>query len=278
LADVCGLGFIIGGSALGSGHCFTTGIKLSMNKLLLWFNQTGSPPRFDAFATRWAMLSFLIAIALLAIGIYGALYVVPADYKQGEVFRILFIHVPAAWMSLMIFVIMAVQSAIALIWRIKICELIAMASAPIGAMFTAITLITGAVWGKPTWGTWWTWDPRLTSELVLLFLYLGVMGLYNAIDDRRAAARAAGFLAIIGVVNVPIVHFAVTWWNTLHQGETIRLIGPSKMDSSMLWPLLLIVVATKLWYIGSVLVRARVLNLQQESQKQWAIERYGDAP
>jgi heme exporter protein C len=249
-----------------------------MNKLLLWFNQTGSPPRFDAFATRWAMLSFLIAIALLAIGIYGALYVVPADYKQGEVFRILFIHVPAAWMSLMIFVIMAVQSAIALIWRIKICELIAMASAPIGAMFTAITLITGAVWGKPTWGTWWTWDPRLTSELVMLFLYLGVIGLYNAIDDRRAAARAAGFLAIIGVVNVPIVHFAVTWWNTLHQGETIRLIGPSKMDSSMLWPLLLIVVATKLWYIGSVLVRARVLNLQQESQKQWAIERYGDAP
>ncbi len=249
-----------------------------MNNLLLWFNQTGSPPRFDAFAARWAKLSFLAAIILLGIGVYGALYVVPADYKQGEVFRILFIHVPAAWMSLMIFVIMALQSAIALIWRIKICELIAMASAPIGAMFAAITLITGAVWGKPTWGTWWTWDPRLTSELVMLFLYLGVIGLYNAIDDRRAAARAAGFLAIIGVVNVPIVHFAVTWWNTLHQGETIRLIGPSKMDSSMLWPLLLIVVATKLWYVGSVLVRARVLNLQQESQKQWAIERFGETP
>ena len=249
-----------------------------MNKILLWFNQTGSPPRFDAFAQRWAKPSFILAILLLVIGITGALVSVPTDYKQGDSFRILYIHVPAAWMSLMIFVIMALQSAIALIWRIKICELLAMASAPIGAMFTAVTLISGAVWGKPTWGTWWTWDPRLTSELVLLFLYLGVMGLYSAIDDRRAAARAAGFLAIIGAVNVPIVHFAVTWWNTLHQGETIRLIGPSKMDSSMLWPLLAMVAATKLWYIGSVLVRARAMNLQQESHKQWALDRYGGTP
>lgn len=248
-----------------------------MNKLLLWFNQTGSPARFDAFAQRWSTPSFVVALVLMAIGIYGALLAVPADYKQGDSFRILYIHVPAAWMSLMIFVIMAVQSAIALIWRIKICELIAMASAPIGAVFTAITLISGAVWGKPTWGTWWTWDPRLTSELVLLFLYLGVIGLYNAIDDRRAAGRAAAFLAIIGVVNVPIVHFAVTWWNTLHQGETIRLIGPSKMDSSMIWPLLVLALATKLWYIGSVLVRTRVLNLQQESQKQWVLDRYGES-
>ncbi len=247
-----------------------------MNKIILWFNQTGSPPRFDKFAKRWAGPSFLAAFVLMAIGIYGALFAVPADYKQGDSFRILYIHVPAAWMSMSIFVIMAIQSIIALVWRIKLCELLAMASAPIGALFTAITLISGAVWGKPTWGTWWTWDPRLTSELVLLFLYLGVIGLYAAIEDRRAAARAAGFLAIVGVVNVPIVHFAVTWWNTLHQGETIRLIGPSKMDSSMMWPLLVLLVATKLWYIGSLLVRTRVLNLQQESRKQWALERYGD--
>ena len=247
-----------------------------MNKIILWFNQTGSPPRFDEFAKRWAGPSFLAAFVLMAIGIYGALFAVPADYKQGDSFRILYIHVPAAWMSMSIFVIMAIQSIIALVWRIKLCELLAMASAPIGALFTAITLISGAVWGKPTWGTWWTWDPRLTSELVLLFLYLGVIGLYAAIEDRRAAARAAGFLAIVGVVNVPIVHFAVTWWNTLHQGETIRLIGPSKMDSSMMWPLLVLLVATKLWYIGSLLVRTRVLNLQQESRKQWALERYGD--
>ena len=134
-----------------------------MNKLLLWFNQTGSPARFDVFARRWSTPSFVLAVILLAIGVYGALLSVPADYKQGDSFRILYIHVPAAWMSLIIFVIMAVQSAIALIWRIKICELIAMASAPIGAVFTAITLISGAVWGKPTWGTWWVWDARITS-------------------------------------------------------------------------------------------------------------------
>jgi heme exporter protein C len=277
MADVRRLGATSGFGTLGGRNRSSNCFELTMNSLLLWFNQTGSPPRFDDFAKRWTSACFFIAIVLLAIGIYGALAVVPADYKQGESFRILYIHVPAAWMSLMIFVIMALQSAIALIWRIKICELIAMASAPIGAMFTAITLISGAVWGKPTWGTWWTWDPRLTSELVLLFLYLGVIGLYSAIDDRRAAARAAGFLAIIGVVNVPIVHFAVTWWNTLHQGETIRLIGPSKMDGSMLWPLLVLVVATKFWYIGSVLRRTRVLNLQQEMRKQWAIERYGES-
>jgi heme exporter protein C len=247
-----------------------------MNKIILWFNQTGSPPRFDRFAARWSTPALLAAFVLLLIGIYGALAVVPADYKQGESFRILYIHVPAAWMSLMIFVIMAIQSAIALIWRIKLCELLSIASAPIGALFTAVTLISGAVWGKPTWGTWWTWDPRLTSELILLFLYLAIIGLYYAIEDRRAAGRAAGFLTLIGVVNVPIVHFAVTWWNTLHQGETIRLIGPSKMDNSMLWPLLVMVVATKLWYIGSLLVRTRALNLELESNKQWALERYGD--
>ena len=166
-----------------------------MNKFILWFNQTGSPARFDTFAKRWAAPSYILAFVLLAIGIYGALFSVPADYKQGESFRILYVHVPAAWMSLMIFVIMAIQSAIALIWRIKICELIAMASAPIGAIFTLVTLISGAVWGKPTWGTWWTWDPRLTSELVMLFLYLAVIGLYSAIEDRRSAARAAGFFS-----------------------------------------------------------------------------------
>jgi heme exporter protein C len=178
-------------------------------------------------------------------------------------------------MSLFVFVVMAIQSVIALVWRIKICEILAMACAPVGAAFTLITLLTGSIWGKPTWGTWWTWDPRLTSDLVLLFLYVGVMGLYAAIEDRRAAARAAAFLALVGVVNVPIVHFAVNWWNTLHQGSTIRLIGPSKMDSSMLWPLLFTVIASKAWFVGSLLQRARAMNLEQESAKDWAREASG---
>ena len=243
-----------------------------MNPLLLWFHQTGSPPNFDRFCARWAPLAFLLAFATLAVGFYGGLYMVPADAKQGEHFRILYIHVPAAWMSLFIYVAMAVQAFIALVWRIKACEILAMASAPVGAAFTAITLATGSIWGRPTWGTWWEWDPRLTSELVLLFIYFGVMGLHAAIEDRRAAARAASFLALIGLVNVPIVHFAVNWWNTLHQGATIRLVGPSTLDSSMLWPLILTVVGTKAWYIGSLLQRSRAMNLEHEAGKDWARE------
>lgn len=241
-----------------------------MNRLLLWFHQTGSPPTFDRFAARWAPWAFALALVTLAIGTYGALAVVPADYQQGDSFRILYIHVPSAWMSMFIFVVMASQAVIALVWRIKACEILAMACAPVGAVFTVITLVTGSIWGKPTWGTWWTWDARLTSELVLLFLYIGVIGLYAAIEDRRAAARAACFLALIGVVNVPIVHYAVTWWNTLHQGETIRLVGESKMDPSMMWPLILTAIGTKAWFIGSMLQRARALNLEQESGKDWA--------
>ncbi len=241
-----------------------------MNRFLLWFHQTGSPPNFDRFAARWTPWAFAIAFATLAVGIYGGLFAVPADYQQGENFRIFYIHVPSAWMSLFIFVAMAVQAVIALVWRIKACEILAMACAPVGAAFTAITLLTGAIWGKPTWGTYWTWDPRLTSELVLLFLYVGVMGLYAAIEDRRAAARAACFLALVGVVNVPIVHFAVNWWNTLHQGTTISLLGNSKMDWSMRWPLIFTVIGTKAWFVGSLLQRARVLNLELESGSEWA--------
>jgi heme exporter protein C len=249
-----------------------------LNSLLLWFNKTGSPPTFDRFAARWAPWAFAVAFVGLAIGIYGALLRVPPDYQQGEHFRILYIHVPCAWMSLFVFVVMAAQSAIALIWRIKACEILAMACAPVGAAFTVVTLATGAIWGEPTWGTWWTWDPRLTSELVLLFLYAGVMGLYAAIEDRRAAARAAGFLAIIGLVNIPIVHYSVEWWNTLHQGTTIRLVGESKMHASMLWPLVATTIATKAWFVGSLLQRARVLNLELEAGKDWARDVAGPAP
>jgi heme exporter protein C len=249
-----------------------------VNRLLLWFHQTGSPPTFDRYAARWTPWAYGLAFAALAIGLYGALLSVPADYQQGDSFRILYIHVPSAWMSLFVFIVMAVQAFIALVWRIKICETLAMACAPIGAAFTVITLVTGSIWGKPTWGTWWTWDARLTSELVMLFLYIGVMGLYAAIEDRRAAARAACFLAIVGLVNVPIVHYAVEWWNTLHQGTTIRLIGPSKMDGSMLWPLIATTIGTKAWFVGSLLQRARALNLEQEAGKDWARRASGVSP
>ena len=249
----------------------------SSNRLVLWFNQTGSPPSFERFCARWTPWAFAFALLSLAIGVYGALFRVPADANQGENFRILYLHVPAAWMSLFIYVAMAIQAFIALVWRIKACETLAMACAPVGAAFALITLATGSIWGRPTWGTWWEWDPRLTSELVLLFLYVGVMGLNAAIEDRRAAARAAAFLALVGLVNVPIVHFAVKWWNTLHQGSSISLLGKSSIDRSMLWPLLFTVLGSKAWFVGSLLQRARALNLEQEAGKDW-VRGVVDAP
>ena len=241
-----------------------------MNPVIRWFHQLGSPPYFDRFAARWAPWAYGLALLTMAYGLWGALFGVPADYQQGDSFRILYIHVPSAWMSLFVFALMAFYAAIALIWRIKLCEILAMACAPIGAGFTAITLATGSIWGKPMWGTWWDWDPRLTSELVLRFLYLGVIGLNAAIEDRRNAARAAGFLAIVGVVLLPVIRYSVEWWNSLHQGATIKLLGESTMDPSMLWPLWVMVLATKFWFVGSLLQRARVDNLEREAGKDWA--------
>ena len=246
-----------------------------MNPLLRWFHQLGSPPTFDRFAARWAPWAYALGAALMAVGMYMALFVVPADYQQGDSFRILYVHVPSAWMSMAIFALMALYAAIALIWRIKLCEILAMACAPSGAAFTLITLVTGSIWGKPMWGTWWDWDPRLTTELVLLFLYLGVMGLYGAIDDRRNAARAAGLLAIVGVVLLPVIRYSVVWWNSLHQGQTIRLLGESSMDPSMLQPLIWMIIGTKLWFIGALVQRARADNLRREAGKDWVAQLAG---
>ena len=240
-----------------------------MNPVVRWFHQLGSPPTFDRFAARWAPWCYAAAVLLLGWGLWQALFVVPADYQQGDSFRILYIHVPSAWMSMFVFALMAFYSAIALVWRIKLCEILAMACAPTGAAFTLITLATGSIWGKPMWGTWWDWDPRLTTQLVLLFLYLGVTGLYHAIDDRRAAARAAGLLAIVGVDLLPVIRYSVVWWNSLHQGQTIRLLGESSMDSSMILPLWIMVFATKFWFLGSLLARARADNLRREPGKDW---------
>lgn len=243
-----------------------------MNPIVRWFHQLGSPPYFDRFAARWAPWGYGLGLLVMAVGVYWGMFHVPADYQQGDSFRILYIHVPSAWMSMAIFALMAVYAVVAQVWRIKLCEILAMASAPIGAAFTLITLITGAIWGKPMWGTWWDWDPRLTTELILLFMYLGVIGLYHAIDDRRAAARAAGFLAIVGVALLPVIRYSVVWWNSLHQGQTIRLFGESTMDPSMLAPLILMILGTKFWFIGALLARARADNLRREAGKAWVAE------
>ena len=240
-----------------------------MHPIVRWFHQLGSPPTFDRFAARWSRVFYLAAVPVLLVGIWQALAVVPADSKQLDSFRILYIHVPSAWMSLFVFALMALYAAIALIWRIKTCEILAMACAPLGAGFTLITLLTGSIWGKPTWGTWWDWDPRMTTELILLLLYLGVIGLYYAIEDRRSAARAAGLLSIVGVSLLPVIRYSVEWWGSLHQGQTIRLFGDSTLDASMALPLWLMVIGTKLWFAGSLLVKARADNLLREAGKAW---------
>ncbi|RBK75663.1 heme ABC transporter permease CcmC, partial [Xanthomonas oryzae] len=223
----------------------------------LWLHQLSSPPTFYRLAGNVRPWALGLALLLGAVAAYGGLVLAPPDYQQHDAYRIIFIHVPSAWMSLFIYAAMGVSAFIALVWRIKLAEVVTMASAPIGAAFTFITLCTGALWGKPMWGTWWTWDARLTSELLLLFLYLGVLGLYHAVEDRRQAMRAAGLLALVGLANLPIVHYSVVWWNTLHQGSTVRLLGPSKMSADMLWPLLTMMLATKCYYVASLFGRVR---------------------
>lgn len=235
----------------------------------LWLHKLGSPPTFYRFAGKLRPWMLALAIVLGLVAMYGGLVLAPPDYQQGDDYRIIFVHVPSAWMGLFIYGVMAVSAFIALVWRIKLAEVVAMESAPIGAAFTLITLVTGSLWGVRMWGTWWTWDARLTSELVLLFLYLGVIGLYHAFEDRRQGARAAAFLALIGIINVPIVHFSVNWWNTLHQGSTVRLFGPSTMSGSMIWPLLTMMVATKCYYAFSLCSRVRADLLALEGGKDW---------
>jgi heme exporter protein C len=242
-----------------------------MNRFMLFFHKTGSPPWFYGFAGKlipWLWAGFII---LTAIGLYMGLVLAPPDYQQGESVRIMYVHVPAAWMSMMIYAIMAVMGFIALVWRIRIMEVMMISSAPIGAAFTIIALVSGSMWGRPTWGTYWVWDARMTSELVLLFLYIGVMALYNAYDEPRKAAKAASLMAIVGAVNLPIIHFSVLWWNTLHQGSSFSAEG-SSIHPSMLWPLLLMAFAFKFYYGANLLSRARLRLLKQDHRKRWAQE------
>jgi heme exporter protein C len=237
-----------------------------------WFYRLASPPfvyRVAAAFTPW-----LLALAAVAIG-YGlidGLAFAPRDYQQGDAFRIIYVHAPSAWLSLFAYVTMAVAGAIGLIWRIKIGHAVAAASAPIGASFTLSALVTGSLWGRPMWGTFWAWDPRLTSELILLFLYVGVMSLRTAFEDPGRGDRAAALLAIVGVVNVPIIHYSVVWWNSLHQGATVAKIGKPAMALSMLWPLLSMFLGFMLFYAAVLCIRLRAEVLRRERQAVWVRE------
>ena len=240
----------------------------SANPIKVFIHKLGSPPHFYRIAGRIIPWSWLVFALLALTGLYLGLFRAPPDYLQGESARIMYIHVPSAWMSMLIYAVMAAMGFIALVWRIRVVEVLMISSAPIGAAFTLVALVSGSLWGRPTWGTYWVWDARLTSELVLFFLYLGVLGLHGAIDEPRKAARATALLALVGLVNLPIIHYSVEWWNTLHQGSSIGMSG-SSIHPSMLWPLLIMAVATKFYYLANLLTRARQRLTEQDRGKQW---------
>lgn len=246
-----------------------------MNPLVRWFHQLGSPPSFDRFAARWTPWAYGLGLLVMAWGVYGALFVVPADYQQKDSFRILYVHVPSAWMSLAVYGLMGLYAAIALVWRIKLCEILAMACAPIGAGFTLITLATGSIWGKPMWGTWWVWDARLTSVLVLFFLWLGHAALVRAFDDPERGARMGAILALVGVVNLPVVKFSVDWWNTLHQPASVTRLDAPGMHVDMLYPLLVCGIGFSLAFAALVLAgtRAAVMERQLRTRQMAAARR-----
>jgi len=216
-----------------------------------------NPNRFMRLSGAILPWAAALTVVLFPIGLYLALIGSPPDYQQGETVRIMYVHVPAAWMALFVYSMMAVASAVALIWRHPVADIAARAASPIGAGFTFIALATGALWGQPMWGTWWVWDARLTSVLILFFLYLGHMALFDAFDDPTKGARAAAILALVGAVNVPIIHYSVEWWNTLHQpASVLRGDGPS-IAASMLWPLFVMAFAFKAYFVTILLVRMR---------------------
>jgi len=227
-----------------------------------------SPATFFRLAGAMAPLLFVAALLSGLAGLYLGLFVAPTDAQQGEVYRVIFIHVPAAWMSMFIYFVMACYGVMTLAFNTRLAAMMARALAPTGALFTFVALWTGAFWGRPTWGTYWVWDARLTSELVLFFLYLGFMALANAFEDPRRGDRASALLAIIGVVNLPIIYFSVQWWNTLHQGSSVSFKGTS-MHVTMLWGMLLMAFSFWMYAAGAALVRCRTLILNRERRTRW---------
>jgi heme exporter protein C len=236
-----------------------------------WFKYA-APQRF--YALTGTLIPYCVAIAVIAtiIGLTIGLLIAPSDHQQGESYRIIFIHVPAAWMSMIIYLAVAFWAAIGLIFNARLASMFALALAPTGALMTFIALWTGSLWGKPTWGTYWVWDARLTSELILLFLYLGFLSLHASIEDTRKADRSAAVLAIVGVVNIPIIYFSVKWWNTLHQGASVSLTKAPTMATQMLTGMLIMTVAFWAYSFALSFYRCRTLILERERHTAWAQE------
>ena len=237
-----------------------------------WFHRLGSPPYVYGLARRLTPWFAWPAAGLILYGLWGGLVTAPPDYQQGDGFRIIYVHAPSAWMSLMVYTTLALAAAVGLIWRIKVAHAAAASCAAIGASFTVAALVTGSLWGRPMWGTYWQWDPRLTSELVLFFLYLGYMGLRAGIEDTQRADRASALLAVVGVVNVPIIHYSVTWWNSLHQAPSVMALQKPTLAVAMLVPLLVMLLGFTLFFAAVFLVRLRAEILLRERASSWIAE------
>jgi len=233
-----------------------------------WF-RFSSPATFYPLAGRLIPIFWTLAALFGAAGLWIGFFVAPTDATQGEGYRIIFVHVPVSWMSMFIYLVMATWAGIGLVFNTRLSSMMAQSLAPTGALMAFLSLWTGAFWGKPMWGTWWVWDARLTSELILLFLYLGFMALQASIDDPRRADKASAILALVGVVNVPIIYFSVIWWNTLHQGASVSLTKAPSMAQTMLWGMLLMRLCYWMYSIAMALTRLRAIILEREAHTEW---------
>lgn len=238
------------------------------------YHRLGSPQWFYGLSQRWLPWLTAVSVVGAVVGLVMGLLYAPADYQQGNSYRIIFIHVPAALLAQSAYLMMAVAGAVFLIWRMKMAAWVASVIAPIGASFCLIALVTGAVWGKPTWGTWWVWDARLTSMLILLFLYFGVMALQKALDSAEASYKAGAILSLVGLVNIPIIKYSVDWWNTLHQPATLKLTEKPSMHPDMLIPLLIMIATTYIFFALLVVLRTRNEILWHERKRQWVKKLY----
>lgn len=231
-----------------------------------------APSRFYALSGALIPWLWILAAGLSFAGLYVGFFVAPSDATQGEAYRIIFVHVPAAWMSMVLYLVMAAWAVVGWAFKARLASMVARAIAPTGAMFTFLALWTGALWGKPTWGAWWVWDARLTSELILLFLYLGYIALVESIDDHKRSDSAGALLALIGAINVPVIYFSVKWWNTLHQGATISMTAAPKMASTMLTAMLIMTFAFWAYAFAVVFMRTRAIVLERETDAEWVAE------
>ena len=234
-----------------------------------WIQRQASPKVFYLTCNRLIPWFFWPFLSLLILGLYWSLVISPADYQQGDGYRIIFIHVPSAILSMMVYAVMAISGGIGLIWQIKMAEVVAKVSAPIGAGFTIIALATGAIWGKPMWGTWWAWDARLTSELILFFIYVSILLLHGSFEDKRKASTSVNILAIVGFINIPIIHFSVEWWNTLHQGPSVIKLSSPSIATEMLTPLIITALGFTFFFLGAMFKSAQNMLLHNEKNKSW---------